>query len=230
MLKTNKCHGNTYRTEHRGCYGGILMSRTGRLLILANLALLLSACAGLSPTGHSTCTSTSPCSNQTRMDGSPVNNAAQTPRQIEVVEVAPQPPIIVNATGYSAPVTSKSLSKAQARLMSLRGSKLDAYRNLSERVYGLKLDGSSSLSNMMAQHDELRAYIDAYLVGAKVISQRELEDGTFETIVEMALRENFRQCVNSPESLRSNPTCQLRPNYRITSEKTSQPTNFYSVQ
>ncbi|WP_231870852.1 LPP20 family lipoprotein [Marinomonas aquimarina] len=167
-------------------------------------------------------------SSQTSSNNLGMNNATQS---YEIIEAQPRDPIIVNATGYSAPVTNKALSKAQARLMSLRGSKLDAYRNLSERVYGISLDGSSSLSNMMAQHDDLRTYVNAYLVGAKVISQRELEDGTFETVVELALQENFRQCAGSPEAIRSNPNCQLiKRSSSTTSTPKKQPSTFYSVQ
>lgn len=205
------------------------MKHTGKLATLIGFATLLTACSG-KPIMESQCTSIAPCTGG--MLSSSMESEEEN-RNIEIIDVVPRDPIIVNAAGYSAPISSKQLSKSQARLMSLRGSKLDAYRNLSERVYGLKIDGTSSLSNMMMQHDELRTYVDAYLVGAKVISQRELEDGTFETVVEMALQENFRACVSSPESIRSNPTCQIRPNYNTTSSvatPASQPSNFYSVQ
>ena len=205
------------------------MSHMGKLIALIGAAIALTACSG-APRMDAQCTSIAPCTNG--MISNSMEKEEDT-RDIEIIDVVPKDPIIINATGYSAPISSKSLSKAQARLMSLRGSKLDAYRNLSERVYGLKIDGTSSLSNMMMQHDELRTYVDAYLVGAKVVSQRELEDGTFETVVEMALQENFRECVSSPESIRANPTCQLRSNYNMSSSVTtpaSKRSTFYSVE
>ncbi len=151
-------------------------------------------------------------------------------------------PIVVSATGYAAPLENNKVSKAQARLLTLRGSKIDAYRNLSERVYGLKLRGSSSLRSMMTAHDELQTFVDAYLMGAKVVSQRELEDGSFETIVEMALQENFQQCVLNPQSIATNPACQMAYNNMDNSMSMgnnqtapltrAQPTttNFYSIK
>lgn len=208
------------------------MSLRGKLLALACTSTLLTGCVVTQPASP-ICTSTAPCVGSMSSTAYGSTPSVQPAREIEVIDVIPRDPIVINATGYSAPVTSKSLTKAQARLMSLRGSKLDAYRNLSERVYGISLDGSSSLSNMMMQHDELRAYVNAYLVGAKVISQRELEDGTFETVVELALQENFRQCASSPESIRSNPSCQLRRASNSTSATSAvkkQPSSFYSVQ
>lgn len=206
------------------------MSLKGRLLALACFSTLLTGCVVTQPSSP-VCNSTSPCVNGINSQTNSNPNFNPSAQSLEIVDIEPREPIIINATGYSAPVINKSFSKAQARLMSLRGSKLDAYRNLSERVYGISLDGSSSLSNMIAQHDDLRAYVNAYLVGAKVISQRELEDGTFETVVELALQENFRQCASSPEAIRSNPNCQVTQRASsTTSVPKKQPSTFYSVQ
>ncbi|TDO96013.1 LPP20 family lipoprotein [Marinomonas balearica] len=203
------------------------MSVFKQLPFLAIASIVLSACSG-GPVLSPECTSVSPCNNSIS------NITTGEEKDIEIIDVIPRDPIIVNATGYSAPISRKNLSKSQARLMSLRGSKLDAYRNLAERVYGLKIDGTSSITNMMATHDELRTYVDAYLVGAKVVSQRELEDGTFETVVEMALQENFRQCVSSPSSILSNPACQVRPSYKTSSATQNRGTNtatsLYTVE
>ena len=92
----------------------------------------------------------------------------------------------------------------------------------------------------MTAHDELQTFVDAYLMGAKVVSQRELEDGSFETIVEMALQENFQQCVQSPGSISSNPACQMgysninngisQYQSQTSPQVRSTTTNFYSVE
>ncbi|MFT2112126.1 LPP20 family lipoprotein [Marinomonas sp. 2405UD68-3] len=199
--------------------------------LLCFASVLLTACNALQNANN--CTNIAPCNNNTVSNSLLDNNSSSNNGSpFEIIDVIPREPIIINATGYSAPISNKKFSKSQAKLLSLRGSKLDAYRNLSERVYGLKINGSSTLSNMMTQNDELRTYVDAYLVGAKVVSQRELDDGSFETVVEMALQENFRQCAGTPESIKSNPACQIRPSYRSadTSKAQSQTNNFYSVE
>lgn len=202
-----------------------------RILFIAIGALSLAGCQNLNqqdPNG-TTCTTVAPCNGNNFNTGPSYtqNGVVNTNNTISVIK---QEPIIITATGYAAMMTNKRLTKSQARIMSLRSSMLDAYRNLSERVYGLKIDGSSSLSNMVMQNDELRTYVDAYLVGAKVVSQREHEDGTFETIVEMALQENFRECVNSA-NIRTNPNCSVQPGYRSVDVQNSTPTtNFYSIE
>ncbi|RBO80009.1 LPP20 family lipoprotein [Marinomonas aquiplantarum] len=213
------------------------MTHVIRILLIATGAILLAGCQSLNQTsaaGTGTCTSVAPC-NGNQVGGGTLNygqtgtvGAVNANNTIAVIK---QEPIIVTATGYAALTTNKRLTKSQARIMTLRSSMLDAYRNLSERVYGLKIDGSSSLSNMVIQNDELRTYVDAYLVGAKVVSQREHEDGTFETVVEMALQENFRQCVTSTQGVANDPNCQVQPGYRAVNVQSSTPTtNFYSIE
>jgi hypothetical protein len=199
------------------------------------------SCSGIAPcTGANSATPTQ-TNNYAQNNGS--NNGYATtrvnPQQQIVVQQAPQP-IVISATGYAAPMVSKKLSRPQIRLLTLRGSKVDAYRNLSERVYGLKLRGSSSLRSMMTAHDELQTFVDAYLMGAKVVSQRELEDGSFETIVEMALQENFQQCVQNPGTISNNPACQMgysninsgvsQYQSQTSPQVRSTTTNFYSVE
>lgn len=211
----------------------------GTCIILAGCRVSSAgSCSGIAPCDSASATSTTP-TNFAQPSYGTNNYTAPAMQQQRVVQQAPQP-IVVSATGYAAPMVSKKLSRPQIRLLTLRGSKVDAYRNLSERVYGLKLRGSTSLRNMMAAHDELQTFVDAYLMGAKVVSQRELEDGSFETIVEMALQGNFQQCVQDPASIATNPACQMgysninngvsQYQSKTSPQVRSTTTNFYSVE
>ncbi|NLQ18095.1 hypothetical protein HGG82_10735 [Marinomonas sp. M1K-6] len=204
-----------------------------QLLFIAIGAMTLAGCQNFNQNPDGTvCSSVAPCNGNSIGSSSGAYYPQQTGalNANNTIAVIKQEPIIVTATGYAAMMTNKRLTKSQARIMSLRSSMLDAYRNLSERVYGLKIDGSSSLSNMVMQNDELRTYVDAYLVGAKVVSQREHEDGTFETVVEMALQENFRQCLSS-NNVQADPNCKIQPGYRsINVENATPTTNFYSIE
>lgn len=210
------------------------MTLSLRIFLIAIGVITLAGCQNLNQQSANgePCTTVAPCNGNTIGNDSSNGYAQQNGalNANNTIAVIKQEPIIVTATGYAAMMTNKRLTKSQARIMTLRSSMLDAYRNLSERVYGLKIDGSSSLSNMVMQNDELRTYVDAYLVGAKVVSQREHEDGTFETIVEMALQENFRQCLSS-SNIQSDPNCKIQPGYRAINVENSTPTtNFYSIE
>jgi outer membrane protein FlgP len=50
----------------------------------------------------------------------------------------------ITATGYAVVAVQNHKNPAQQRLMAIRASKLDAYRNLTEQVYGQQLDATST--------------------------------------------------------------------------------------
>jgi len=75
--------------------------------------------------------------------------------------------------------------------MAMRASKLDAYRALAEQVQGVRVNGNSTVAAMMAQVDSFRVYVDAYLRGVQVVTVTQMEDGNFETTVELTLDDQF---------------------------------------
>jgi hypothetical protein len=117
------------------------------------------------------------------------------------------PPIKkLTATGYGTAEKSDKYSRSQIKLMSMRSSKLDAYRSLSEQVYGLRLTGVTTVENMVVTHDNYKSFVDSYLRGAKVLrtvainTDKYAGDDTFETVVEIELTPHFYECMNgSPE-------------------------------
>ncbi len=127
--------------------------------------------------------------------------------QQHVVEVVPmQPTKILTATGYGTAQKSDKFSRSQIKLMAMRSSKMDAYRSLSEQVFGLHLRGMTTVENMIVTNDSYRAYVGAYLRGAKVKRASAIGsdiyagDDTFETVVELELTPHFFECLNgSPE-------------------------------
>lgn len=114
----------------------------------------------------------------------------------------------ITAVGYGTAEKSDRFSRSQIKLMAIRSSKLDAYRSLSEQVYGVRLRGMTTVENMIINHDSYKAYVDAYLRGAKVLRSVAINkdmyagDDTFETVVELELTSRFYECMNgSPEAV-----------------------------
>ena len=103
------------------------------------------------------------------------------------------PPNIVKITavGHGATSSFDAYSTGQKRLMAMRASKLDAYRTLAERVYGIRITGNTTVAGMMVQNDSFRVYIDATLRGAKIQSITPMADGNYETVVEMDFDERL---------------------------------------
>lgn len=117
-------------------------------------------------------------------------------------------PMVLRVTGYGAiDPRAITLTAVQRRLMAMRASKLDAYRTLAERVYGTAISGNTTVENLVARNDRFRSFVDAHVLGARVISQDELSDGSYETLLEMVIDEGFRNCLAVEQGGRSNANC-----------------------
>ena len=138
-------------------------------------------------------------------------------------------PSKVTAVGYGAMPVGEGLSAAQRHLLAMRAAKLDAYRALAETVAGIKIIGNSTVSAMALTSDSYRAYIEAYLRGARIVTITPLPDGAFETVLELNLGGDFYQAVSMPE-VRTPETAPMANPKRmdVTPMPVSAPqTNFY---
>jgi len=98
--------------------------------------------------------------------------------------------IKIRVTGYGAQPKS-FYPDPQRRLMAMRAAKIDAYRSLAERITGIQIWGGTTIGDMVVEKDRFRVYLDTHLTGARVIAENPQEDGTFETIVELRVGQNF---------------------------------------
>ena len=87
----------------------------------------------------------------------------------------------LTATGYAVISVQSHRNPAQQRLMAIRASKLDAYRSLTEQVYGLHLDATSTVADMMVQNDTFRSRVEGVIYGASLVSINPAGDDTYET-------------------------------------------------
>jgi hypothetical protein len=101
-------------------------------------------------------------------------------------------PIKLIATGAGAP-PARAVNKAQARLMAERAAKVDAMRNLLEEAYGVTITSTTTVRDFITQNDTIRARVDAFIRGAKIIDTRYLQDGSVETDMEVTLGYEFRR-------------------------------------
>ena len=123
-------------------------------------------------------------------------------------KLPPMEPMVLRVTGYGAiNPTARGLTEVQKRLLAMRSSKLDAYRTLAERVYGTQIIGNSTVENLVVQNDQYRSFVDAHILGAKVLYQEAMADGSYETMVEMIIDEGFRNCLANQNAGKRNTTC-----------------------
>lgn len=109
-----------------------------------------------------------------------------TPRVIETISK----PLIekretLTATGYAVISIQNHRTAAQQRLLAIRAAKLDAYRSLTEQVYGLRLDATATVADMVVQNDTFRSRVEGVIYGATLVSITPSGDDTYETTLSL---------------------------------------------
>jgi len=89
------------------------------------------------------------------------------------------------ATGYAVISIQNHRNTAQQRLLAIRASKLDAYRALTEQVYGQQLDASTTVADMTVMSDTFRARVEGVIYGAVLVSITPVGDDTYETTLSL---------------------------------------------
>jgi len=106
--------------------------------------------------------------------------------------------ITVEASGVGVAPAS-SISPAQATAMARRASIIDGYKALSEKLYGIKINGRETVKEMVLQNSTLRTKIAGIIRGA-VIEEESYKNGMYRVV--MSLKLNVK---NWNKYLKENP-------------------------
>ncbi len=83
---------------------------------------------------------------------------------------------VLNAVGYAPISLQKSSNETQRMLMALKASKIAAYAELAEQVYGQQVTNQVSMSDLLINNDQLTASIKGVIRGAKVVKSYPVGD------------------------------------------------------
>jgi hypothetical protein len=97
-------------------------------------------------------------------------------KHVEWETVTPKVFPSVKAVGYAPISLQKGASDSQKMILAIRSSKLDAYRELAEQVYGHNINAATSIKGMVASNDTLKAKVNGLIRGAKVVKNYALGD------------------------------------------------------
>ncbi len=89
------------------------------------------------------------------------------------------------ATGYAVISVQNHKNPAQQRLLAIRASKLDAYRSLTEQVYGQQLDATTTVADMTVMNDTFRTRVEGVVYGAQLVSITPVGEDTYETTLSL---------------------------------------------
>lgn len=91
----------------------------------------------------------------------------------------------ITATGYAVISVQNHRVAAQQRLMAIRASKLDAYRSLTEQVFGQHLDATTTVADMVVMNDTFRTRVEGVVYGAVLVSITPVGEDTYETTLSL---------------------------------------------
>lgn len=93
------------------------------------------------------------------------SNTSTTRYQVEEPDRFP----VLHAIGYGIVDVQPGPSKNEKMLQAMRASKLDAYRELTEQVYGQSLQGSTTLRDAVQTSNQMQVSVDGMVRGARVV-------------------------------------------------------------
>ena len=106
-------------------------------------------------------------------------------KHVEWETIEPNSYPVLNAVGY-APINAQlALDESTKTLMAIKASKLDAYRELAEQVYGQKVDGNQELSNLVLTDNQLKSSVEGVIRGARVVKTYPVGEDTYATELEL---------------------------------------------
>jgi hypothetical protein len=92
---------------------------------------------------------------------------------------------VISSDGYANISAQMSDNPSQRRLMAIRASKIDAYRNLTEKVFGQNVNSTTTVEDMVTTSDTIRAHVEGLIYGAKLISITPIGDDAYMTRLEL---------------------------------------------
>ncbi|MER2492037.1 LPP20 family lipoprotein [Catenovulum sediminis] len=103
----------------------------------------------------------------------------------------PEQDYVVSAIGYAPIESQMGADKTTKMVKAIKASKLDAYRDLTEKVHGYKLDGDVKVSDLVLGNERVRASVQGVIKGARLVKSYHL-DGVYITELELNLRDLYR--------------------------------------
>jgi hypothetical protein len=112
-------------------------------------------------------------------------------KQVEWEYVEPDQYPILTAVGYAPIAAQPGNNLSSKSLKAIKASKLDAYRELAEQVFGQKIDGDQQLSNMVLTNTRLKASVDGVIRGAQVVKSYPVGEDTYATELKLDFKKVY---------------------------------------
>ena len=104
--------------------------------------------------------------------------------------VKPEAFPIIRGIGYAPISLQKSKHETQRMLMAIKASKIAAYAELVEQVYGQQVSSKTTMADMIIDNQQLAASVQGLIRGAKVVKSYPVGD-TYTTELQLDFKDVF---------------------------------------
>ena len=91
----------------------------------------------------------------------------------------------ISAMGYAVVSSQPGRSANQKRLMAIRSARMAAMRDLAEQIHGLKVEGNTTVIDLMVQNDTFRGIVSGTIRGARPVRINPTGSDTYEVLLEI---------------------------------------------
>ena len=103
----------------------------------------------------------------------------------EVLDASVDKVPTISAMGYAVVSSQPGRSANQKRLMAIRSARMAAMRDLAEQIHGLKVEGNTTVIDLMVQNDTFRGIVSGTIRGARTVRINPTGTDTYEVLLEI---------------------------------------------
>ena len=103
----------------------------------------------------------------------------------EVLDASVDSVPTISAMGYAVVSSQPGRSANQKRLMAIRSARMAAMRDLAEQIHGLKVEGNTTVIDLMVQNDTFRGIVSGTIRGARTVRINPTGSDTYEVLLEI---------------------------------------------
>jgi len=111
-------------------------------------------------------------------------------KHVQWQAVEPEVFPIIHGIGYAPISLQKSEHKTQRMLMAIKASKIAAYSELAEQIYGQQVSSKTTMADMLIENQQLASSVQGLIRGAKVIKSYPVGD-TYTTELQLDFKDVY---------------------------------------
>ena len=111
-------------------------------------------------------------------------------KHVQWQAVAPKTFPIIHGIGYAPISLQKSEHETQRMLMAIKASKIAAYSELAEQVYGQQVSSKTTMADLLIENQQLAASVQGLIKGAKVVKSYPVGD-TYTTELQLDFKDVY---------------------------------------